>query len=94
MEAEQIIIEPVVTEKSNHLREVGQYVFRVDSRANKVQIMQAVQQLFNVHPVRCSILNVKRKPKRVRYRLGYTSGWKKAIVTVRSGETIQIFEGA
>jgi large subunit ribosomal protein L23 len=94
MEAEQIIIEPVVTEKSNHLREVGQYVFRVDSRANKVQIMQAVQELFNVHPVCCSILNVKRKPKRVRYRLGYTSGWKKAIVTVRSGETIQIFEGA
>jgi len=91
---EQVIIEPIVTEKSNQMREVGKYVFRVDSRANKIEVMQAVAKLFGVHPVKCNIVIVKRKPKRVRYKLGYTRGWKKAVVTLRSGEVIQAFEGA
>ena len=94
LQPEQVIIEPIVTEKSNHLREVGKYIFRVDSRANKIQVMQAVSKLFDVHPVGCNIVWVKRKPKRVRYKLGYTSGWKKAVVTVRPGEVISAFEGA
>jgi large subunit ribosomal protein L23 len=91
---DQIIIEPIVTEKSNHLREERKYVFHVDSRANKVEVMQAIAKLFAVHPVSCNIAMVKRKPKRVRYKLGYTSSWKKAVVTLRPGEVIQIFEGA
>jgi large subunit ribosomal protein L23 len=90
----QVIIEPIVTEKSNQLREVNKYVFRVDGRANKIEVMQAVSKLFGVHPVKCNIAAVKRKPKRVRYKLGYTSGWKKAVVTLRPGEVIQVFEGA
>ena len=93
MDAAKVIIEPVVTEKSNQMRDSGKYVFKVDSRANKIQIMQAVRELFNVHPVACQIMRVKRKPKRVRYQLGYTAEWKKAIVSLRAGETIQVFEG-
>jgi len=93
MRADQVIIEPIVTEKSNLSREKGKYSFRVDARANKIQVMQAVRSQFGVHPVACNIMKVKGKPKRVRYQPGYTAGWKKAIVTLRSGEVIQIFEG-
>jgi large subunit ribosomal protein L23 len=94
MRADQVIIEPIVTEKSNLSREKSKYSFRVDARANKIQVMQAVRALFGVHPVACNIMKVKGKPKRVRSQPGYTAGWKKAIVTLRSGEVIQVFEGA
>ncbi len=94
MQAEQVIIAPIVTEKSNVSREKGKYSFRVDARANKIQVMQAVRKLFGVHPVACNIMKVEGKPKRVRAQPGYTAGWKKAIVTLRPGEVIQIFEGA
>lgn len=92
--ADQVIIAPVVTEKSNIMREVGKYAFRVDARANKPQIMQAVRQLFDVHPVSCNVMKVKGKPKRQRYALGKTAQWKKAVVTLRAGEKIAQFEGA
>ena len=94
MELDKVIIEPIVTEKTNKLREKNKYAFKVNSRANKIQIMQAVNALFHVHPVTCNIINVKRKPKRVRYQMGYTASWKKAIVTLPAGEIIQAFEGA
>ncbi|MBA7523780.1 50S ribosomal protein L23 [subsurface metagenome] len=93
MDASKIIIEPVVTEKTNVLKEEQRYVFKVDTRANKIQVMKAVRDLFDVHPVCCNIIMVKRKPKRQRYKLGYTASWKKAIVTLPAGETIKIFEG-
>ena len=93
MDPEQIIIEPVLTEKSNALRERGQYIFRVNPRANKVQIKSAVRQLFGVHPVRCTVAMVKGKPKRARFQRGYTAAWKKATVTLAEGETIAAFEG-
>jgi large subunit ribosomal protein L23 len=94
MDADKVIIEPVLTEKANALRETNQYVFRVDARANKIQIKSAIRELFGVHPVACNVLNVSRKPKRVRYKQGFTASWKKAIVTLSPGETISIFEGA
>jgi large subunit ribosomal protein L23 len=94
MMRENIIIAPVLTEKSNILRETGKYVFRVDARANKHQITEAVRKLFDVHPVACNIINVGGKPKRTRSRAGFTSSWKKAIVTIAKGEKIAIFEGA
>ncbi|MBU0926906.1 MAG: 50S ribosomal protein L23 [Spirochaetes bacterium] len=94
MQYESILIEPVLSEKTNVLREEGQYVFRVDPRANKTQVKEAVRRLFEVHPISCTIMNVKGKPKRLRYRSGYTASWKKAIVRLSKGETIKAFEGA
>ena len=94
MRSDEIIIQPLLTEKSNMLREGHQYCFKVDPRANKVMVIKAVQELFNVHPVACNIINVGGKPRRVRQRAGYTSSWKKAIVTLQANEKIQIFEGA
>ena len=93
MTLDRIIIEPVVTEKTNIMRESHKYVFRVDSRANKYQIMDAVRRQYNVHPLACNVLRTARKPKRVRYRLGYTASWKKAIITISPEEKIGIFEG-
>ena len=94
MELNDVIIEPVVTEKTNTMREEHKYTFRVDPRANKFQIVKAIQLMFDVHPKKCNIINQKGKPKRVRYHRGYTSKWKKAIVTLPPGETINVFEGA
>lgn len=94
MQYDSILIEPVLSEKSNILREEGKYVFRVDPRATKTQVKEAVKRLFDVHPISCTIMNVKGKPKRLRYRSGYTASWKKAIVRLAKGETIKTFEGA
>ena len=94
MEYDSILIEPVLTEKSNLMREQGCFVFRVDPRAGKPQIMEAVRRMFQVHPLECNIINVKSKPKRLRGRAGLTPTWKKAIVRLSPGETIKIFEGA
>jgi large subunit ribosomal protein L23 len=93
MTLERIIIEPVVTEKTNIMRESHKYVFHVDGRANKHQIMDAVRKQYNVHPLKCNVLRTATKPKRVRYRLGYTTSWKKAIITIAPDEKIGIFEG-
>jgi len=94
MEYDAILIEPVISEKSNILRETGQYIFKVDKRATKPMIMDAVAKTFNVHPVSCKIINVTSKPKRLRGRPGRTAEWKKAIVRLKKGETIRVFEGA
>ena len=93
MTYEQILIEPVLSEKTNILREEGKYVFRVDPRANKMQIKEAVRRLYNVHPVSCTVMVMGGKPKKLRSRPGYTSSWKKAIVKLSKDEKIGIFEG-
>jgi large subunit ribosomal protein L23 len=90
---EKILIEPVLSEKANLLREEGKYVFKVDPAANKLQIKEAVRRLFNVHPISCTVMNVAGKPKRQRNRSGYTASWKKAIVRLPAGEKISLFEG-
>jgi len=90
---EDILLEPVLSEKANLLREEGKYVFRVDPAASKIQIKEAVRKLFNVHPISCTVMNVGGKPKRLRYRSGYTASWKKAIVRLPKDEKISIFEG-
>ena len=90
---EDILLEPVLSEKANLLREEGKYVFKVAQKATKVQIKEAVRKLFNVNPVSCTVMVVGGKPKRLRYRSGYTSSWKKAIVRLPKGEKISIFEG-
>jgi large subunit ribosomal protein L23 len=97
--ADQVIIAPVLTEKSNIAREAEskKYTFRVDSRANKFEIMQAVRELFSVNVVQCNVINVKGKPKYTRGKGGHIAGttgdWKKAVVTLAKGEVIQAVEG-
>jgi len=90
---EDVLIEPVLSEKATFLRDEGKYVFKVDPSANKIQIKEAVSKLFNVKVVGCTVINVGGKNKRVRYRAGKTSSWKKAIVKLAPGETIKVFEG-
>lgn len=93
MTYEQVLIEPVLTEKTNGMREEGKFVFKVDPSATKLQIKEAVRRLFNVHPVSCTVMVMGGKLKRVRAKAGYTSSWKKAIVRLEKGETIALFEG-
>ena len=94
MDYQDILIEPVLSEKATALREDGKYVFKVASRATKTQIKEAVGRLFSVKVENCTTMNMKGKNRRVRYKMGKTSAWKKAIVTLSKGEVIKIFEGA
>jgi large subunit ribosomal protein L23 len=89
--AYEVIIRPVVTERSFDLMEQGKYTFEVARNAPKEEIRDAVEKLFNVHVVKVNTVNVKPKKRRVRYVAGMTRRWKKAIVTVAPGETIEIF---
>jgi large subunit ribosomal protein L23 len=90
----EILLAPVVSEKSYSLINDRKYSFRVHKDAHKTQIRQAVEQLFEVHVERVNIVKVQSKPKRRGFHRGTRPGWKKAIVQVREGETIEIFEGA
>jgi large subunit ribosomal protein L23 len=94
MHAGQVILAPIVSEKSYHGSVYGQYVFRVHEDAHKTQVRQAIEQLFDVHVVRVNIVKVQPKPKRRGMIKGVKPGWKKAIVKLRPGETIEIFQGA
>jgi large subunit ribosomal protein L23 len=89
----QVIIRPIVSEKSFVLAEAGKYTFRVHDKAHKTQIRQAVEQLFDVKVVEVRTASVKSKPKRRGHTSGRTRAWKKAIVQVREGDSIQIFRG-
>ncbi len=82
MLAEEIIIAPVVTEKSNDELQEGRYTFKVNKKATKVQIAQAVEKLFNVKVLKVNTMHVNGKTKRVGYHVGKTFDWKKAIVTI------------
>ncbi|HEX3511914.1 MAG TPA: 50S ribosomal protein L23 [Solirubrobacteraceae bacterium] len=93
MDNTQVIIKPVVSEKSYVLTAADRYTFRVHSDAHKTQIRQAVEELFGVHVVDVRTLSVKSKPKRRGLTRGRTRAWKKAIVQVRPGETIPVFQG-
>jgi large subunit ribosomal protein L23 len=93
MDATQVIIRPVVSEKTYVLAELGKYTFRVADTAHKTQIRQAVEQLFDVKVVGVRTSSVKSKPKRRGQTSGRTRQWKKAVVQVREGDSIPIFRG-
>ena len=82
MRPEEIIIAPVVTEKSNDEMQMGKYTFEVNKKATKVEIANAVEKLFGVKVLNVNTMTVRGKTKRVRYVEGKTSDWKKAIVTI------------
>ena len=93
MDASQVIIRPVVSEKSYVLAANDRYTFRVHDDANKTQIRQAIEQLFDVKVVEVRTSSVKSKPKRRGLYRGRTRSWKKAIVQVKPGQSIPIFQG-
>ena len=90
----EVLLAPVVSEKSYGLIEQGKYAFRVHPDAHRTQVRQAVEELFNVHVVGVNMLKVQPKPKRRGLTRGTKPGWKKAIVELKAGDTIEIFEGA
>jgi len=93
MEPTQVIIRPVISEKTFALAEAGKYTFRVHERAHKTEIRQAIERLFDVNVVDVRTAWVRPKPKRRGYTAGETRRWKKAMVQVGSGQTIPIFRG-
>lgn len=95
MDARDVVIRPLLTEKGTQLREDGnKYVFEVARVANKLQIKEAIESLFDVKVEKVATMNRLGKTKRVRYRLGRRASWKKAIVTLRDGESLDFLEGA
>jgi large subunit ribosomal protein L23 len=90
----QVLIAPVVSEKSYGLIEEKKYAFRVHPEAHKTQIRQAVEELFEVRVIGVNVSTVKPKPKRRGLHRGVKQGWKKAIVQVHKDDEIQIFAGA
>jgi large subunit ribosomal protein L23 len=94
MHAGQVILAPIVSEKSYEGSTRGTYTFRVHQDAHKTQIRQAIEELFEVKVARVNVITVPAKPKRRGAFKGTKPGWKKAVVQLRAGDTIEIFEGA
>jgi len=91
---EEIIIKPVITEASMDRMANKTYTFKVATDATKPEIAEAVEKMFGVEVACVRTINMKKKPKRVRYQIGYTSAWKKAIVTLKAdSKTIAFFDG-
>jgi large subunit ribosomal protein L23 len=90
----EVLLSPVVSEKSYSLIGDRKYSFRVHKDAHKTQVRQAVEELFGVKVQAVNIIQVRPKPKRRGLIRGQRPGWKKAIVQLREGESIEIFEGA
>lgn len=82
MVAEDIIVRPIITEKSSFAMSEGKYTFEVSKKATKIDIRNAVEKLFDVKVINVNTVNVKGKPKRQGVHAGRTSDWKKAIVTI------------
>ncbi|MHB8996851.1 MAG: 50S ribosomal protein L23 [Armatimonadota bacterium] len=96
IEHRAIILRPLVTEKSmRESSENNKYSFKVDPRANKIQIARAIEAIFNVRVTDVHTMNVVGKSRRrsYKYRIGKTAKWKKAIVTLAQGSTIDVLEG-
>lgn len=93
MRHEKVIKKALITEKADRLREMNVYQFEVIPRATKRQIKKAIEKLFNVEIVHIKTANMPRKPRRLGRSEGYTSAYKKASVTLKSGQKIEIVEG-
>jgi large subunit ribosomal protein L23 len=94
MDPRQVIIRPVVSEKSYALMSDGKYTFRVHDRAHKTQIAHAIEQIFDVNVRSVKTAKVRAKPKRRGLSTGTSRSWKKAIVQLSPGQRIELFEGA
>ncbi|MFM9054958.1 MAG: 50S ribosomal protein L23 [Solirubrobacterales bacterium] len=89
-----VIIKPVISEKTYALIAAGKYTFRVDDRAHKFEIRDAVEKAFDVDVIKVRTSRVRSKPKRRGQIQGRSRSWKKAVVELAPGQTIELFEGA
>lgn len=94
MDPRSVIIKPVISEKTYALIAAGKYTFRVDDRAHKFEIRDAVEKAFDVDVIKVRTSRVRSKPKRRGQIQGRSRSWKKAVVELAPGETIELFEGA
>ena len=94
MDVRQVIVKPVISEKSYALMAANKYMFLVNDRAHKTQIRAAVEEIFDVTVVAVHTARVHSKPKRRGQHSGRTRGWKKAVVELAAGDKIELFEGA
>ena len=94
MHASQIVLAPVMSEKSYEASTHGTYTFKVHPNSHKTQIRQAVEELFDFKVERVNVIKVQAKPKRRGAFRGARPGWKKAVVQLREGDTIEVFGGA
>lgn len=88
----EVLIKPVITEKTTGLMEENKYTFKVDKKANKIEIKHAVETIFKVNVIDVKTMNVQGKLKRQGKYEGLTPSWKKAIVTLKAGQRLPIFE--
>ena len=92
-DARDIVLAPVISEKSYDAIEKNKYTFRVHDDATKPEIAGAVEEIFSVSVTKVNTMRIKPKPKKQGWTAGKTSGWKKAIVTLKEGDDIEFFEG-
>jgi len=92
MNPNDIILKPVISEKTTEMAGMYKYAFRVSMNANKMNVARAIRELFGVKPEKVNIMRVRGKLRRLRYKYGKKSAWKKAIVTLRPGDNIELFE--
>lgn len=93
-DARDIIVAPIISEKSMSLiEENNTYVFKVDKRANKIEIRNAIEEIFNVKVLKVNTMNVRGKKRRLGATQGKRPDWKKALVKLAEGDRIEIFEG-
>ncbi|MDD2211933.1 MAG: 50S ribosomal protein L23 [Clostridia bacterium] len=88
----EVLLKPIVTEKTTDLMQENKYTFKVEPKANKIEIKKAIELIFNVDVIDVRTMNVSGKFKRQGRSVGYTSDWKKAIVTLKQGQRLPIFE--
>ncbi len=93
MRGHQVLVRPIITEKNTLLNEQGKYVFEVIGDANKIQVKQAVEEVFKVTVIGVNVLRVPGKMRRSGRTAGMTRSWKKAVVTLEAGERIELFQG-
>lgn len=94
MDPRSVIIRPVVSEKSYALMAARKYTFRVDDRAHKFEIKDAIEKAFDVEVLKVRTSKVRSKPKRRGLNQGRSRSWKKAVVELAPGDSIELFEGA
>ncbi|HUU56496.1 MAG TPA: 50S ribosomal protein L23 [bacterium] len=90
---QDIVLQPIISEKMEYLGEAHRkYAFKVSPRANKIEIKGAIEAIYKVTVTDVNVMNRQGKKRRVRYTEGRRSGWKKAIVTLKEGDSIEYFE--